>query len=79
MYLYNEMIKYKASKVIITVKRQHTLQMVAVYWQCKRKKKNKNKNKKKTVPQRGGTVPLRLRYLFTRCTSLGLLFLDFQV
>lgn len=76
MYLYNEMIKYKASKIIITVKRQHTLQMVAVCWQWKRKNK---KNKKKTVPQRGGTVPLRLRYLFTRCTSLGLLFLDFQV
>jgi hypothetical protein len=75
MYLYNEMIKYKASKIIITVKRQHTLQMVAVYQQWKRK----IKNKKKTVPQKGGTVPLRLRYLFTRCTSLGLLFLDFQV
>jgi len=73
MYLYNEMIKYKASKIIITVKRQHTLQMVAVYQQRKRK------NKKKTVPQKGGTVPLRLRYLFTRCTSLGLLYLDFQV
>ena len=42
MYLYNEMIKYKASKIIITVKRQHTLQMVAVYQQWKRKnKKNK--------------------------------------
>jgi hypothetical protein len=39
MYLYNEMIKYKASKIIITVKRQHTLQMVAVYWQWKRKNK----------------------------------------
>ena len=38
MYLYNEMIKYKASKIIITVKRQHTLQMVAVYWQWKKKK-----------------------------------------
>ena len=35
------MIKYKASKVIITVKRQHTLQMVAVYQQWKRKIKNK--------------------------------------
>ncbi len=41
MYLYNEMIKYKASKIIITVKRQHTLQMVAVYWRWKRKIKNK--------------------------------------
>ncbi len=42
MYLYNEMIKYKASKNIITVKRQHTLQMVAVYQQWKIKnKKNK--------------------------------------
>jgi hypothetical protein len=41
MYLYNEMIKYKASKIIITVKRQHTLQMVAVYQQWKRKIKNK--------------------------------------
>jgi hypothetical protein len=49
MYLYNEMIKYKASKVIITVKRQHTLQMVAVYWQCKRK----NKNKKNCATERG--------------------------
>ncbi len=38
MYLYNEMIKYKASKIIITVKIQHTLQMVAVYQQWKRKK-----------------------------------------
>jgi hypothetical protein len=43
MYLYNEMIKYKASKIIITVKRQHTLQMVAVYQQWKRKIKNKKK------------------------------------
>ncbi len=35
------MIKYKASNVIITVKRQHTFQMVAVYQQWKRKiKKN---------------------------------------
>jgi hypothetical protein len=42
MYLYNEMIKYKASKIIITVKRQHTLQMVAVCWQWKRKNKKKN-------------------------------------
>jgi hypothetical protein len=43
MYLYNEMIKYKASKIIITVKRQHTLQMVAVYQQWKGKIKNKKK------------------------------------
>jgi len=33
MYLYNVMIKYKASKVISTVERQHTLQMVTVYQQ----------------------------------------------
>jgi hypothetical protein len=48
MYLYNEMIKYKASKVIITVKRQHTLQMVAVYQQWKRKN-----NKKKLCHRKG--------------------------
>jgi hypothetical protein len=50
MYLYNEMIKYKASKIIITVKRQHTLQMVAVCWQWKRKNK---KNKKKLCHREG--------------------------
>ncbi len=33
------MIKYKASKVISTAERQHTLQMVAVYQQWKKKNK----------------------------------------
>ena len=49
MYLYNEMIKYKASKIIITVKRQHTLQMVAVYQQWK----GKIKKKKNCATERG--------------------------
>ncbi len=51
MYLNNEMIKYSASKIIITVKRQHTLQMVAVYQQWKRK--NKKKYKKNGTTKRG--------------------------
>jgi hypothetical protein len=49
MYLYNETIRYKANKIIITVERQHTLQMVAVYQQCKRK----NKIKKNCATERG--------------------------
>jgi hypothetical protein len=59
MYLYNEMIKYKASKIIITVKRQHTLQMVAVCWQWKRK----NKKIKKNCATERGHSPFKAKVL----------------